>query len=115
MSIEATNAVWKWSRQKKSGALVVLLAIADYINTEGNAWPAVSTLAQKVRMSKRNVQRWLRELVNAGELEIHKNQGRRGSNVYRIRLLNNESNNCDAHVRGDSGVVKAVSSASPTS
>src|SRR5438105_2921396 len=115
MSIEATSAVWKWSRQKKSGALVVLLAIADYINTEGNAWPAVSTLAHKVRMSKRNVQRWLRALVNSGELEIHKNQGRRGSNIYRIRLSSNESNSCDAHVTGDAGVAKVVSSTSPTS
>ena len=114
MSIEATNAVWKSSRQKKSGALVVLLAIADYINTEGNAWPAVSTLAQKVRMSKRNVQRWLRALVNAGELEIHKNQGRRGSNIYRIRLASNGSNSCDTHVTGDAGVAKPMSSTSPT-
>ena len=113
MSIEASNAVWKYSRQK-SGPLLVLLALADYINTEGNAWPAVSTLAHKTRMSKRNAQRCLRTLVKAGELEIQKNQGRRGSNIYRIRLLNNESNSCDAHVTGDAGVAKAVSSASPT-
>lgn len=114
MSIEATKAVWEWSRQKISGALLVLLAVADYINKEGIAWPSVSTLARKVRMSKRNVQRWLHELEKAGELEIHKNQGRRGSNIYRIRLSNNGANGCDAHVTGDAGVAKPVSFASST-
>ena len=113
MSIEATKAVWDWS-QKKSGALLVLLALADYTNKEGIAWPSVSTLAKKVHMSKRNVQRWLRELQKAGELEIHKNPNRRGSNIYRILLLKNKSNACDAHVMGDGAVAKGVSSASPT-
>jgi hypothetical protein len=113
MSIEATKAVWEWSQQK-SGALLVLLALADYTNKEGIAWPAVPTLARKVRMSIRNVQRHLHTLENAGELEIRRNQGRRGSNIYRILLSNNKSNACDAHVMGDGSVAKGVSSASPT-
>lgn len=110
MSIEATNAVWKWSRQKKSGALVVLLALADYTNSEGIAWPALATLAKKARMTKRNVQRWLHALQQAHELEVHQNQGRRGSNIYRILL--NEPKKCDAHVIGDGGVANVVSSTS---
>ena len=114
MSFEAINAVWKRSRQKKSGALLVLLALADYTNSEGIAWPAVSTLARKVRMCKRNVQRWLHALQQAGELEVYRNQGRRGSNLYRILLSNTESNDTDVRVMGDGGVAKAVSSASRT-
>jgi len=113
MSIEVTSAVWKQSRQK-SGTLLVLLALADYTNREGFAWPAVSTLARKVRMSKRNVQRCVRALEQAREIEVRRNQGRRGSNIYRIRLSNNESNNSDAHVMDDSSVAKEMSSASPT-
>ena len=112
MSIEVTNAVWKQSRQKKSGTLLVLLALADYTNSEGIAWPAVSTLARKVRMSKRNTQRCLRALEEAGELEVRRNQARRGSNIYRILLSNTESNDTDARVIGDGGVAKPVSSAS---
>ena len=54
MSIHVTKAVWDYSKQQKSGALVVLLAIADYANERGMAWPAVSTLARKARMSTRN-------------------------------------------------------------
>ena len=112
MSIEATNAVWKRSRQK-SGPLQVLLALADYTNREGIAWPAMSTLADKARMSKRNAQRCVRALEEAGELEVRRNQGRRGSNIYRILLSNTESNDADVRVMGDAGVAKAVSPASP--
>jgi hypothetical protein len=111
MSVEASSAVWKHSRQK-SGPLLVLLAIADYINTEGNAWPAVSTLARKVRMSKRNTQRCLRVLKEAGELEIRPNQGRRGSNIYRLRLFNVDPNNSDTRVIRDAAVAHPVSCAS---
>ena len=111
MSVEAISEVWKRSRQK-SGSLLVLLALADYTNNEGIAWPAVSALARKVRMSKRNTQRCVRALQEAGELEVRRNRGRRGSNIYRILVPNTEFNTTDLHVTGDSGVAKAVSSGS---
>ena len=111
MSIEAYKAVWKRTRQN-SGALNVLLAIADCTNSEGTASLAMSTLADKVGMTKRNAQRCVRALEEAGELEVRRNQGRRGSNIYRILL--NEPKNGDAHVTGDAGVAKAVSPASST-
>ena len=108
MSIEKTSEVWKHSRQK-SGALLVLLALADFTNSKGIAWPAVSTLARKVRMSKRNVQRCVRALQKAGELEVLWNQGRRGSNVYRICVPTVEPDEPDANVTHDAGVAKAPS------
>jgi Helix-turn-helix domain len=112
MSIETTKSVWEHSRQK-SGGLLVLLALADYTNAEGNAWPAVSTLARKVRMSKRNVQRWVRVLEEAGELEICQNQGRKGSNMYRIRLT--RATIPDATDIRDAVVAKGMSPTSLTS
>src|SRR5262245_55973925 len=111
MSIEVTSAVWKWSRQK-SGPLLVMLAIADYTNNECIAWPAVSTLARKVRMSKRNTQRCVRALQETGELEVRRNKGRRGSNIYRICLTRIESNNAAAAAIGDTSVAKEVTSTS---
>ena len=114
MSIEAISAVWKHSRQK-SGGLLVLLALADYTNAEGVAWPAISTLARKVRMSKRNVQRWVRVLEKAGEVEVRPNQGRKGSNIYRICLPAIQLGTPDAHAIRDAGVAKGASSTSPTS
>src|SRR5947208_9033856 len=111
MSIEAISAVWKHSRQK-SGGLLVLLALADYTNNEGIAWPALSTLARKIRMSKRNVQRWVRVLEKAGELEVRPNQGRKGSNIYKICLPTIGPHTPDAGDIHDARVAKAVS---PTS
>jgi hypothetical protein len=112
MSIEVTSAVWKHSRQK-SGGLLVLLALADYTNAEGVAWPAISTLARKVRMSKRNVQRWVRVLEKAGEVEVRPNQGRKGSNIYRIRIPEVGPKTPDTGDTGAAGGAKGVSSTSP--
>jgi hypothetical protein len=111
MSIPVTNAVWKHSRQK-SGTLLVLLALADYTNSEGIAWPAVSTVARKVRMSKRNVQRSVRVAEKAGELEVRRNQGRKGSNIYRILLPRIGPNSPDVNDTRDTSVAKTVA---PTS
>jgi hypothetical protein len=113
MSIELTNAVWKHSRQK-SGGLLVLLALADYANSEGIAYPAVSTLARKVRMSKRNVQRWTRALQRDGELKVLRNEGRRGSNIYEICLPVAQVDKGDTRGTNDNGVAKPVTPASST-
>lgn len=53
----------------------MLLAIADFSDDEGRAYPSVPTLAQKCRMSKRNAQFILRNLEGSGELTIHVNSG----------------------------------------
>jgi len=121
MSIEVTTAVWKFSKQK-SGSLLVLLAIADYANQLGIAWPSVATLAAKTRMSDRNVQRWLRKLQQDGELEIRRKQGPYGTNHLIIKLSSTTNtaqlaNANDARVvkfappmsqKGDVGVTRSV-------
>lgn len=114
MSIELINAVWKHSQQKKSGALVVLQAIADYANADGIAWPAVATLARKTRMSKRNLQRWLSALQRDGELRILRNQGRHGTNIYRVCVPTHRRERGDAHGTDDVCVAKSVTPASST-
>ncbi len=100
ISIKLTSAVWKHSKQK-SGALLVLLALADYANEDGIAWPAVSTLARKARMSSRNVQRWLSTLQRDGELKVLRNQGRRGVNIYQISVPQADLEKGDARSTGD--------------
>ena len=115
MSIHLTSAVWKHSRQQKSGALLVLLAIADYANERGIAWPAVSTLARKARMSTRNAQRWLRCLERDGELKVLRNQGRCGTNIYQIYLPVGNPAKGDARVTGDTCGAKPVTQMSSTS
>jgi hypothetical protein len=76
-----------WADSQHSGtALLMLLAIADFADDEGNAYPAVSTLARKCRMKPRNATYLLRELQQSGELQVRLNEGPRGCNRYRIVL-----------------------------
>ncbi len=71
MSISVSTVVWKRSKQK-GNALLVLLALADYANDKKQelAWPSVSTLPSKVRLSDRHVPRLLPALPDSAELAI---------------------------------------------
>lgn len=85
MSVRTSAAVWE--RSQHSGThLLMLLAIGDFADDEGRAYPSVPTLARKCRMKERNARYILAELVDSGELSIQRGKGPRGSNVYRIKL-----------------------------
>ena len=77
--------VWEMSRQSGSH-LLMLLAIADFSDDDGNAYPAVQTLAQKCRMKPRNANVILAALRASGELDVRQNEGPRGTNLYRVVL-----------------------------
>jgi hypothetical protein len=83
VSIKVMTAVWQHSKAR-SGDLLVALAIADFSNDDGLAFPAIPTLAKKARLSPRQVKRALQELQRLGELDIHKNRGPHGANRYRL-------------------------------
>jgi hypothetical protein len=87
MSIKTMSRVWDQSQHSGSN-LLILLAIADFSDDDGQAYPAVSKLAAKCRMSKRNAQDRLRELSESGELTILKNQGPppKYPNLFRINF-----------------------------
>lgn len=79
------SAVWAASAAQ-SGDLLVLLAIADFCNDEGIAFPSVATLAKKARLSPRQVKRTLSRLQRMGELKVLKRTGPNRVNKYRILL-----------------------------
>jgi len=85
MSIRVMDRVWEHSQQS-SGALLVLLAISDFADDDGIAFPSIRTLARKARLSERQVQRVIAELVAAQELTITPGQGRAGSHLYRVTV-----------------------------
>lgn len=91
MSIHFMDQVWQHSRHKGS-ELLLLLAIADYANQAGTAWPSVASLACKTRLSVRRVQQLLRALADEDlpELQILRSAGPYRSNLYRILLLHHE-------------------------
>lgn len=76
-----------WAESQHAGTeLLMLLAIADFADDDGNAYPAVGTLATKCRMSARNANYLLLALQASGELQVLKGQGPYGTNRYRIVL-----------------------------
>ena len=86
MSIGVMTYIWEHSRQKGS-ALLLLLAIADHAHDDGSgAYPTVQRLADKSRMTGRNVQLLLKRLETNGDLIIIPNGGPFGANLYQIPL-----------------------------
>lgn len=85
MSVRTMAKVWESSQQAGSD-LLMLLAIADFADDDGNAYPSVATLAKKCRMRPRNCQYILRNLEQSGELTIGVNAGPFGANLYRVNL-----------------------------
>ena len=81
------SSVWKHSTAS-GGSLLVLLAIADFADDNGVAWPAVDTLAIKARLTRRQVLRIIRSLEARGELEVRRGGGRGRVNHYRVKRGN---------------------------
>jgi hypothetical protein len=81
VSIHVMSQVWAKSPQQ-GGHLLVLLAIADFADDNGVAWPSVSTLGRKARLSETSIHRILRQLQEAGELRIEREAGPHGCNLY---------------------------------
>lgn len=82
MSVQVMAEIWKYSKAGGS-ALLVLLAIGDHTNGTGIAWPGIKHLAEKTKLSERQVRRVLRILEQTGELEIIRD---RRYHRYRINL-----------------------------
>lgn len=85
MSVRTMARVWAESTHSGTD-LLMMLAIADFADDDGNAYPSVGTLALKCRTSPRHVNRILALLRASGELEIRLNEGPKGTNRYRIAL-----------------------------
>ena len=78
--------IWEHSKARE-GSLLVMLAIGDFADDSGKAFPSVITLANKARLSERQTQYCLNDLVALGELSIERNKGPKGCNLYRVQLL----------------------------
>lgn len=68
--------VWE-SSKAEGGALLVMLALADWCNDEGICWPSITKLAEKSRLSERQTQYVLRSLESDGELYVERSTGGR--------------------------------------
>jgi len=75
--------VWEYSKHK-GNALLILLAIADFADDYGAAFPSIKKLAEKARISERQTIRIIKKLEDSKELNVkhRRNQG----NYYLIML-----------------------------
>lgn len=80
MSVRLMSAIWdmEFSPVEK----LILLAVADWANDEGLAWPSIAQLAKKTGCGERTVQRTLRTAEQSGLLKRYENPGKGCS--YRI-------------------------------
>ena len=83
MSIKAMVTVWENSKQKGNG-LLLMLAVADFMNDFGEAWPSIDTLAKKTRCDRSTVIEMTKRCKADGELEVAEGGGRSSSNHYRL-------------------------------
>lgn len=77
--------VWELSAARGAD-LLMLLAIADFSDDDGRAYPSVQTLALKCRVSARNANKTLARLRDTGELRIDLSRGPHGCNQYRVTV-----------------------------
>lgn len=85
MSIHMMNRVWRESSAKGS-QLLLLLAVADFADDDGIAWPGIDALARKTRLSRRQTQYNIQALIQSGELEMIDpgGSGAKDTNKYRV-------------------------------
>jgi hypothetical protein len=77
---------WVWNNSpSRSGRLLVMLALADWADEEGNSWPRVGTLAARARLSPRRVEQVLHELAADGEIELPEGRPGNRERPYRLR------------------------------
>lgn len=93
MSIAALN--WAWSQDCPSApAKLILLALADKANEEGECWPGMDTVAAMAGLSMRQVSTHLGKIEQAG-LIVRKRRrstlGRLGRNVYHLNIASGSS------------------------
>ena len=85
MSYDAIQRVWDFSNATGSARLV-LLAIATHEGKTGVSWPSLDRLAERTKISRRQVIRVISDLEDSGELAILHGRGRASPNIYSIMV-----------------------------
>tara|TARA_R100001086_G_scaffold238371_2_gene163063 strand:- start:865 stop:1728 length:864 start_codon:yes stop_codon:yes gene_type:complete len=65
---------------------LVLLALADHADAAGRCYPSIARLAQRTGLSPRSIQASIKKLHAEGYIDVEMNAGKRGTNVYVLRL-----------------------------
>lgn len=82
MSVHISSYVWKHAPKIDPTALLVLLALADQANDEGESWYAVTSIAARCRISERQAREWIHRLSEWGLIRVSERPGR--TNVVQV-------------------------------
>lgn len=81
---------WAWQLRIPSNEKIVLVALADRANDDGECWPGYASLAEKCSMSERNVMRIVASLETKNLLSITTRKdaenNRQKTNIYRLNV-----------------------------
>ena len=69
-------------------AVAVYIYLLDRANKDGQCWPAIPTIASKLKLSQSTVRRALRDLRKAGLLETeqrYRKKGGKSSLLFRLK------------------------------
>ena len=97
MSIEALNCAFK-ADIKKSSLKFILVAMADYANEEGEAYPSIQTLNNKTSLNRKTIIAGLMQLESLGYL---KNTGKKVGRTNSISVWQ-ITNSVEQSQKGDS-------------
>ena len=92
---------------------LVALALANYANDKGIAWPSVETLAQKTGLSRRQIQRILPQIEKAGLVKISPGGGRKHTHRYQFTSVGNSDNLSSFTARNGDNLSKKGDMVSP--
>ena len=80
---------WAWRQNLKPIPKSVLVVLGDHANDAGVCWPRIATIADKVGVSPRTVQRSIQHLAQCGLITVehrYRSDGSHSSNRYRLHL-----------------------------
>jgi hypothetical protein len=106
-----------WSYSKAAGTdLLVLLALADMANDDGECWPSMTTIAKRSRLAERNARLRIRALEEIGEVlviyggGVSSSKGGVRSNRYRVTVHMDEDPDASIRVEGSQTLTPASGS-----
>lgn len=90
MSVYISTAVWRHS-QASGNTLLVLVALADQANDDGECWPKIEQIAKRCKLDRSTVLRHLKKLRDQhGELTWEDRHAAGKSSLYRITVRERE-------------------------
>ncbi len=92
---------------------LVAIVLANFANDKGSAWPSVETLAKMTGLSRRQIQRIVPQIEEAGLVKISTGGGRKRTHKYQFTYVGNDDNLSSFTTRNGDNLSKKGDRMSP--